>query len=153
MMQRIALDTDPREDLVLAFGLRAGDPDHPDPADLPVAETLLLSPSPWAMTRAGDYLLGLGRDLPQARGLPTPAFFDDPQARLDTQRVALQMVQCQVNGGCGPGGLLTRYYCGRGCFPGGTLAQAWDRAYGAAEIAYARALAARIEAERARRGQ
>jgi len=153
MMQKVILESDLSEDFVLALGLQLDDDDDendeaPNLANQAIARQLLLSPSPWAMTRAGDYLVGNGADLPQASGLPRPHFFDVLQARVDAQRMALHMVHCRMTGGCGAGGLLTHYYCSGGCAPGRTLEQTWSDHYSRAQIDYARTLAERLWRER-----
>jgi hypothetical protein len=145
-------ELDVSDDTAIALGLGALEGAEVESVGVPTAAKLLReSASVSALKRASDFLLLSGRDLPQAGRVPLPASLRDPQSRMDAQRLAVDMVACGIRGGCGPRGLQTMAWCDR-CGPSVTLEQVWQRRYPPEMVAYARALAAQIAADRRRAG-
>jgi hypothetical protein len=145
-------DLDVGDDTAIALGLRTLEGPEVETIGMPTAARLIReSPSFSAMKRASDFLILSGRTLPQVERVPFPPNLRDVQSRLDAQRMAVDRVVCAMRGGCGPLGLNTMAWCGP-CGPSVTLEQSWQRHHPPEVIAYSRALAAAIEADRRRAG-
>ena len=150
-IERLA-ELDVRDDTAVAMGLHALEDDEKESVGVPTAARLVReSPSVSAMKRASDFLILSGRNLPQVERVPFPRGMDDPQSRLDAQRMAVDRVACAMRGGCGPRGLQTMAWCGP-CGPSVTLDQVWQQKYSPEVVAYSRLLAAAISADRRRAG-
>lgn len=106
------------------------------------------SGAPDAIARSAQFLLIRGDSLPQAQGIPAPPGMDKLQARFDAQMLAISMLGCELRGGCGPGGFHTALNCGHRCGPTVSLNDVWRQSYSPQTLAYARALAAAIRADR-----
>lgn len=101
--------------------------------------------SPVALTWAGKFLLLRDQDLPQVGSVPFPSSLSDRAARRRAQLLAIDMVTCNVSGGCGPEGFYTVSKCESACRPGTTLEQVWMQQYSPETIDFARDLAAAIQ--------
>lgn len=144
------LSLDPDDNMVQAHFLGSLDDAEAATAGVAVANQLIReSEAPDAIARSAQFLLIRGDSLPQAQGIPAPPGMDKLQARFDAQMLAISMLGCELRGGCGPGGFHTALNCGHRCGPTVSLNDVWRQSYSPQTLAYARALAAAIRADRA----
>lgn len=144
----MSLDSD--DDLLQALFLGSLDDAEAATAGVAVANQLIReSSAPDAIARSAQFLLLRGESLPQAQGIPAPPGMDNLQVRFDAQMLAISMLGCEMRGGCGPGGFHTALNCARRCGPTVSLNDVWRQSFSPQTLAYARALAAAIKADRA----
>ena len=145
--QLIALDVD--DDVARAAALNALADSETASVGVPQAAELIRSASdPDALVRAQYFLSTREQWLPQAGRVALPASLADSQSRFDAELAAVRMITCEMRGGCGVNGFYTQYFCDRSCRPGDSLRDVWQRSLTPDQLAYARALAAAIRADR-----
>lgn len=139
------LSLDPTDDMLQAQFLEALSEEEAKAVGVPSAARLMLeAESVSTAKRAAQFLLGQDLDLPQTKRLPMPVGAD----RGSMQVLALEMLACDIRGGCGRNGFYTVAGCGSSCRPGITLPDVWREQYPPQAIRYARALAAAIHSDR-----
>lgn len=137
--QFLALDDD--DEVLQARMLVSLQGDEAVTIGIPMAERLFLqAKSADAMERSAAFLLASTGELPLAKGVPIPASIGDRASRNKAQQLAIRMLACDMQGGCGSGGFQTALYCGSTCRAGISLEQVWAKTYSPEAIAYARAL-------------
>jgi len=140
-----ALNELPPDDPFVQTTLLAGEPSKPDPLVMEHARRLASqSTSPAALEQAATYLRERGEEIPAMKALVPPGSLQSADGRAKAQDLAILMVTCDSRGGCGPNGINTFLLCNN-CDPGLTMEQHWKREYSPDTMAFARAIAARIE--------
>jgi hypothetical protein len=120
------------------------DPASKDPVVIALAQRLANQvKSPIALEQASEVLIERGEMLPVMGSIQPPKSVSSSEARAEAQRLAVQMVACDVRGGCGPSGIYTFMWC-TWCKTGMSLDQGWQQKYSPDTVSYARAVASKL---------